>query len=1236
MMDSTRKSQRLVSRMGEHRRGGGPFGGCPSLVGGSAPPPSSSSDVHRPRLSRTAGVRRTRNESAKVPESSLSPLGTSQMASSSSGGHSSHTLRPRKPRDATQVEAEPKDPSLRAVRIVSEQCNRKPQDRSGPRGKTVRINKVRKKVRFATPIQSHLEPTNNGKTVDRTENTNRARSTGLRVLQLNMRRSAAVSGEVRQLALEKRLDVLLLQEPYVRKQKSSHIFYGLGTGMRVAAVRSQRPWAAVAVCNPRLEMLFVSQLSTTHCVCVEVQAPELSFYVVSCYFQHSDEIEEHLRHLETVCRSLRGKRLLIAADANARSSLWGPQDTDERGAKFEDLIRAFGFQVLNDAAQPPTFWTARGSSFIDVTLASPNMSQFIDEWRVREDWTSSDHNSVDMRVGVPKGSGSGRSGTGRFDTRRADWDRFSDCLRDLSGSRLEVLQLQSAEEVESMAKELTAVLQEACKGSMPVKRNFRRSNPWWTKELTIIKKSVYRLRRAVCKGRSEPNYLAMRQEYRASLRQYSKEIKRAKVASWQKFVTSHGNSEAWGYVYKQQAEKLRVRGVLNTLRRGECSTSTIEETASYLLDVHVPDDRENEDNREQKLVRDVARVAPNTDDAPFFTELEVVQLAKTLKSNKAPGPDLIEVSVLKAATKVIPDHLVRLFNGCLRWGVFPSVWKVGSLRALLKGGDKDATDPKSYRPICLLSVIGKLLEKLIKLRLQDTSLAPGNVSARQFGFMPGKSTEDAVVELRRMVEASEKRYAVALLFDISGAFDNVWWPLVLNSLKDRNCPRNVFEVLRSYFSDRRVQIELGQEIIAKRATRGCPQGSVLGPACWTVMFDGLLRLLERSTGSSFVAYADDLLVLVEGDSRREIELAGQRNVDTIINWCAGAKLQISEQKTEAILLRSSEIHRAPIGRRGGDRPDRKRKTNKRKVDFESRPPVIKIGTTSIKFKNSVRYLGVHFDKNMGVSAHCQYLGNKVGSLFDKLGKLARANWGLRSRTLSIIYRGVFIPMVAYASAGWSDLCTESDLKVLRSMQRRVLIAVAKAYRTASFEGLCVATGKLPVDILLEKRRAEYYVRKGKDAKIGQVEISATSADAKGKIKMEAISKWQARWQLSQKGRTTFAFFNNVQGRLDLKDIFLTHWTTQVLTGHGNFGARLASLGLTDGETCQCGERDTAQHFLLDCPSFEPQREALRDQVPDGSWVWPEAAHHLVSNPTAYSVFADFCRECLWLKSQEDE
>ena len=348
-----------------------------------------------------------------------------------------------------------------------------------------------------------------------------------------------------------------------------------------------------------------------------------------------------------------------------------------------------------------------------------------------------------------------------------------------------------------MAKELTDAIIDACEASMPRKRRFRRSNPWWTKELTKRKKAVYRLRRGLQREREESAPRRKKLEYRSSLRRYSRAVRRAKLESWRRFVTSHGNSEPWGIAYKLQAEKFRTRDMLSTLRRSrEESTMDARETASLLMEIYVPDDLENLDTPEQSVVREGARLAPTTEDSPPFTEQEVATVVKTLKNDKAPGPDIVEVRVIKATTKVIPGQLMRL-----HWGIFPRAWKVGSLRVFLKDEGKDEKDPKSYKPICLLSVIGRLFEKLIKSRLNWTSLTPEQVSARQFGFTSGLSTEKAIVELRRAVDASEQRYVVALLFDISGVFDNVWWLLVLKSLRDRRSPRNVFEVMVSYFSD---------------------------------------------------------------------------------------------------------------------------------------------------------------------------------------------------------------------------------------------------------------------------------------------------------------------------------------------------------------------------------------------------------------------------------------------------
>jgi len=86
-------------------------------------------------------------------------------------------------------------------------------------------------------------------------------------------------------------------------------------------------------------------------------------------------------------------------------------------------------------------------------------------------------------------------------------------------------------------------------------------------------------------------------------------------------------------------------------------------------------------------------------------------------------------------------------------------------------------------------------------------------------------------------------------------------------------------VLRSYFDGRhKVKISFSSAEVSKRPTRGCPQGSVLGPACWNLMFDGLLKILKVIDKSDrFAAYADDLVVVVTENRDRRSTCSKQYN-----------------------------------------------------------------------------------------------------------------------------------------------------------------------------------------------------------------------------------------------------------------------------------------------------------------------------------------------------------------------
>ena len=243
---------------------------------------------------------------------------------------------------------------------------------------------------------------------------------------------------------------------------------------------------------------------------------------------------------------------------------------------------------------------------------------------------------------------------------------------------------------------------------------------------------------------------------------------------------------------------------------------------------------------------------------------------------------------------------------------------------------------------------------------------------------------------------SKKKYVLAIALDISGAFDNVWWPNVLHELKRRGCPDNLYRLTRSYFSERTVQIVGKNEAVSKPVTKGCPQGSVLGPSFWNLVFDDVLaELAESATECELIAYADDIMILVAGTARNEFQEKGQEVVTRVSAWCTRKKLTLSAQKTEMLLVKG-------------------------KLDAE-RPPIIKISGRNVRMEQAIKYLGMHLEGGLKVNRHVQEITAKCQKLFSSLARVDKAKWGLGHAAMRTLYKGLYEHITTYAAAGWSDL-----------------------------------------------------------------------------------------------------------------------------------------------------------------------------------------------------------------------
>jgi hypothetical protein len=134
----------------------------------------------------------------------------------------------------------------------------------------------------------------------------------------------------------------------------------------------------------------------------------------------------------------------------------------------------------------------------------------------------------------------------------------------------------------------------------------------------------------------------------------------------------------------------------------------------------------------------------------------------------APGPDGITSDILTLVFKSIPKTVTSTYNECLKRGYFPREWKIAKIIPIIKPGKEDSQDPSKYRPISLLNIGGKVLEKLLINRIMHYIYQIEYINDSQYGFTPQKSTTDAAMAVKQFIEPE-----LASL-DVKGAFDTAW------------------------------------------------------------------------------------------------------------------------------------------------------------------------------------------------------------------------------------------------------------------------------------------------------------------------------------------------------------------------------------------------------------------------------------------------------------------------------
>jgi len=273
-------------------------------------------------------------------------------------------------------------------------------------------------------------------------------------------------------------------------------------------------------------------------------------------------------------------------------------------------------------------------------------------------------------------------------------------------------------------------------------------------------------------------------------------------------------------------------------------------------------------------------------------------------------------------------------------------------------------DPSIYRPISLLNIGEKVLEKLIK-RINHHMYKNNLMTDRQFGFTPQKSTTVMAMEAKKFIEpVLEKRgVVIKTSLDITGAFDAAFWPSILHSLKELSCHRNMYKLSKGYFSHRIAVMTTNNVSIKRRVTKGCPQVSCCGTSFWNMLYNFLLNV-DLTSHLKVIAFADDLMILTRGKTVAEAENYMNLEVRKILEWAINNKLKFIENKSKVMLM------------------SRRRRREKKEIE-------IYVNNKILKQVNSLKYLGIIFDSKLTFRYHINYIEEKRSKLIFSLSRSLR-------------------------------------------------------------------------------------------------------------------------------------------------------------------------------------------------------------------------------------------------------